>query len=388
MTTTNNTNNNNNNNEDIPANANTECVGPSSESAGKASACAGCPNQSACASGSLRSPEAIAAAELETAQLQSSLSAVSHTVLVLSGKGGVGKSTVAAQLAHTLAAQGYAVGLLDVDLCGPSAPRMMLGSTQQQVQQTIHKNGSGLWMPVYAHNSTNNNNIAVVSISFLLQDRDQAVIWRGPRKNALIQQFLAQVDWTGETDGLDYLIVDTPPGTSDEHISTVQYLQKAGDTALSGAIVVTTPEEASLSDVRKELSFCQKTGVRVLGVVENMGTLETKLDQLRFVSKENGKDDTERVLQLLREKCPEVLDDYTVTSDLFTVNPGGTEQMANAYQCEFWGSLPLDPLLLKACEEGQCFVEQAASDPNNKAAVTLKDFCKRLTTVCPVDMSE
>lgn len=375
-----------------PANANSECVGPSSESAGKASACAGCPNQSACASGALRSPEAIAKAEAEVQQLQSSLSSVSHTILVLSGKGGVGKSTVAAQLAHTLAAQGYAVGLLDVDLCGPSAPRMVLG--ESAASQTIHRSGSGLWIPVY---SATNHNLAVVSISFLLQDRNQAVIWRGPRKNALILQFLSEVDWTGETEGLDYLIVDTPPGTSDEHISTVQYLQKAGHT--SGAVVVTTPEEASLADVRKELSFCQKTKVPVLGVIENMGTFETRLDQLKFTSKtdnsnsDNNNSDadcTEQVLQMIREKCPELLTDYTVTSDLFTVHPGMTAQMAAAYQCDFWGSLPLDPALLKACEEGQSFVEQQQQSGNygtNKAAQALTNFCQRLTKVCPVDMA-
>jgi len=368
-----------------PANANSECVGPSSESAGKASACAGCPNQSACSSGALRSPEAIAKAETEVQQLQASLSSVSHTILVLSGKGGVGKSTVAAQLAHTLASQGYAVGLLDVDLCGPSAPRMILG--ESAASQTIHKSGSGLWIPVY---SATNHNLAVVSISFLLQDRNQAVIWRGPRKNALILQFLSEVDWMGDTQGLDYLIVDTPPGTSDEHISTVQYLQKAGHT--SGAVVVTTPEEASLADVRKELSFCQKTKVPVLGIIENMGTFETRLDQLKFVSKNdnNDTDCTEQVMQMIREKCPELLTDYTVTSDLFTVNPGMTAQMAAAYQCDFWGSLPLDPALLKACEEGQCFVEQQQQSGNfksNKAAQAITNFCQRLTKACPVDMA-
>merc|ERR1719354_281065 len=130
----------------------------------------------------------------------------------------------------------------------------------------VTKSASGAWTPVY---STTHPNLACMSISFLLQEHDQAVVWRGPRKNGLIQQFLTQVDWTGETDGLDYLIVDTPPGTSDEHISTVQYLEKAG--AVSGAVLVTTPEEIAMADVRKELNFCQKTKVKVLGLIENMG---------------------------------------------------------------------------------------------------------------------
>lgn len=361
-----------------PTDANSDCVGPSSAQAGKVAACAGCPNQGACASGSLNSPAALAKAAAETEQLKSSLSPVSHTILVLSGKGGVGKSTLASQLALTLSTQGYAVGLLDVDLCGPSAPRMVLGD--QAATLTIHKSASGLWTPVY----TSRSNLAVVSISFLLQDRDQAVIWRGPRKNALIQQFLTEVDWTGETNGLDYLIVDTPPGTSDEHISTVQYLQKAGQ--ISGAIVVTTPEEASLADVRKELSFCRKTNVPVLGVVENMGTLETVLDKLRFITKADGITDcTDMVLQTLREKCPELLSDYTVSSDLFTVVSGGAARMADTYGCPYWGSMPLDPDLLQACEAGVAFVEE---QPTAKAAQALIGFCQKITAACPVDMDD
>ena len=194
---------------DAPANANANCVGPQNDGAGKAAACDGCPNQGACSTGAFNSPEALAKEQAEVQALKSSLENVSHVVLVLSGKGGVGKSTCAAQLCHSLAADGYAVGLLDVDLCGPSAPRMVLGD--DYTAQTIRKAGSGDWTPVY-----NRDNVAVMSISFLLQDANQAVVWRGPRKNSLIQQFLTQVDWTGETNGLDYLIVDTPPGTSDE----------------------------------------------------------------------------------------------------------------------------------------------------------------------------
>jgi hypothetical protein len=215
---------------DAPKDANVGCVGPTAEEAGKSSACDGCPNQGACSSGSFNSPEAIAKAEQETNALQHSLSNVSHVILVLSGKGGVGKSTVAAQLTHTLASQGYAVGLLDVDLCGPSAPRMVLGDAYQTA--TVTKSASGAWIPVY---SNTHPNLACMSISFLLQDHDSAVVWRGtkgrrvlclelfvlskqqeekkiltlsvsrcigPRKNGLIQQFLTEVDWTGDTDGL------------------------------------------------------------------------------------------------------------------------------------------------------------------------------------------
>lgn len=352
----------------VPANANAGCVGPSSEQAGKSAACQGCPSQGACSTGQFS-----AAQEEETIKLQTALSNVSNVVLVISGKGGVGKSTVAAQLCHTLASQGYAVGLLDVDLCGPSAPRMVLGN--QCTAQEIRKSGSGAWIPVYAK-----PNLAVMSISFMLQDPNQAVVWRGPRKNALIQQFLTEVDWTGDTDGLDYLIVDTPPGTSDEHISTVQYLQRAN--AVSGAIVVTTPEEVSLADVRKELNFCTKTNVKVLGIVENMSSYQTRISNCKFVNAQ-GLDCTETVMEVLKETFPEA-DGLCLRSEVFSTSHGGAEKMANDYGAPFWGKMLLDPELLKACENGDAFCE------TNKDATTAKvllEFAKKLTEALPVDMA-
>lgn len=159
---------------DAPRDANVGCVGPTSESAGKSSSCDGCPNQSACSSGAFNSPEAKAKARQQTRALEQSLDNVSHVILVLSGKGGVGKSTLSSQLAHTLASQGYAVGLLDVDLCGPSAPRMVLGESYKTAQVT--KSASGAWLPVY---SSEHPNLACMSISFLLQQHDSAVVWRG-----------------------------------------------------------------------------------------------------------------------------------------------------------------------------------------------------------------
>ncbi|KAG6462941.1 hypothetical protein O3G_MSEX013549 [Manduca sexta] len=144
------------------------------------------------------------------------------------------------------------VGILDADICGPSQPRV-LGVRGEQV----HNSGSG-WSPVYV-----TDNLSLMSIGFLLGSPDDAVIWRGPKKNGMIKQFLSEVDW-GQ---LDYLLVDTPPGTSDEHLSAVQYLLGAG---LSGAVVVTTPQEVALLDVRKEIHFCNKLHLTVLGVVENM----------------------------------------------------------------------------------------------------------------------
>mmetsp|Transcript_24644 Transcript_24644/g.21872 ORF Transcript_24644/g.21872 Transcript_24644/m.21872 type:complete len:263 (+) Transcript_24644:29-817(+) len=231
----------------VPEDANEHCPGVSSNNAGKDSACAGCPNQNVCASGEATKEDPA------VAEIAEKLSSIKHIIIVLSGKGGVGKSTVSSQLAHTLAIdENLNVGLLDIDICGPSAPRMM-GLEGQE----IHQSNEG-WSPVYVE-----DNLAVMSVGFLLPSKNDAVIWRGPRKNGLIKQFLTDVVW----DSLDYLIIDTPPGTSDEHISIIKYLKGA---KIDGAVVVTTPQEVALLDVRKELNFCFKTETNVLGVVENM----------------------------------------------------------------------------------------------------------------------
>jgi Mrp family chromosome partitioning ATPase len=141
---------------------------------------------------------------------------------------------------------------MDIDICGPSIP-LLTGLENS----TIHTSAQG-WSPVYAL-----PNLSVMSIGFLLPSKSDAVIWRGPKKNGLIKQFLKDVDW-GE---LDYLVVDTPPGTSDEHLSIVQYMKETG---IDGAVIVTTPQEVALQDVRKEIDFCRKVGIPILGVVENM----------------------------------------------------------------------------------------------------------------------
>lgn len=188
------------------------------------------------------------------------------------------------------------VGLLDVDICGPSVPRM-LGLENQEV----HQSNEG-WSPVYVE-----DNLGVMSIGFMLPNKDDPVIWRGPRKNGLIKQFLTDVIW----DDLDYLIVDTPPGTSDEHISIIQYLKKAN---LHGAIIVTTPQEVSLMDVRKEINFCKKTKTRVLGVIENMSG---------FI-------------------CP----GCKCESQIFPPTTGGATKMCEDMEVPLMSQMPLEPLLL------------------------------------------
>ncbi|KAL4801614.1 P-loop containing nucleoside triphosphate hydrolase protein [Aspergillus unguis] len=222
-------------------------------------------------------------------------------VVVLSGKGGVGKSSVTLQLALALSLQGKSVGILDIDLTGPSIPRLV-GLEGAKITQS--PNG---WIPVPVHDSqsassTSNDatnpsatdgaqnetrtgngrgSLRCMSLGFLLRDRGDAVIWRGPKKTAMIRQFLSDVYW-GET---DYLLVDTPPGTSDEHIALAEELLKISTTdpsqssssgiedglpRLTGAVLVTTPQAIATSDVRKEVNFCVKTNIPTLGVVENM----------------------------------------------------------------------------------------------------------------------
>ncbi|XP_038064234.1 cytosolic Fe-S cluster assembly factor NUBP2-like [Patiria miniata] len=253
------------------------------------------------------------------------LESVKHTILVLSGKGGVGKSTVTTQLALTLRQNGLKVGVLDIDLCGPSIPRML------NVQgNDVHQCAQG-WVPVYADNE---QRLAVMSIGFLLGSSDDAVVWRGPKKNAMIKQFLSDVFWSD----LDYLIIDTPPGTSDEHITVVESLHQYKP---DGAVLVTTPQAVAVGDVRRELTFCRKTGVPVLGIIENMSG---------YV-------------------CPHC----TECSNVFS--KGGGESLAKEFSIPFLGCIPLDPQLAKCLEEGKSFVD---SFPSSPSAGAIQDIVKTL----------
>ncbi|RIA88039.1 P-loop containing nucleoside triphosphate hydrolase protein [Glomus cerebriforme] len=227
--------------------------------------------------------------------LATHLAGIKHIIIVLSGKGGVGKSSITTQLALCLVQGGNKVGILDIDLTGPSIPHM-LGLDGKQV----HQASSG-WVPVFADE---NQNLCCMSIGFLLQSKNDSVVWRGPKKNAMIKQFLTDVCW-GE---LDYLIIDTPPGTSDEHISIAEYLK---DINPDGAVIVTTPQSVALADVRKELNFCKKVKLPILGVIENMSG---------YV-------------------CPHCEE----CTNLFST--GGGEAMAQEFGVEFLGRVPIDPSL-------------------------------------------
>lgn len=291
----------------VPEDANDHCPGVESTDAGKADACEGCPNQSTCAEGP-KGPDP------DLPFIRERMSSVRRKILVLSGKGGVGKSTFSAGLSWALAAdEELQTGVMDVDVCGPSIPLLM-----GLEGATIHTSASG-WSPAYAR-----ENLAVMSIGFMLPSKSDAVIWRGPRKNGLIKQFLKDVEW-GD---LDYLVVDTPPGTSDEHLSIVQFLQEAG---IDGAVLVTTPQEVALQDVRKEADFCRKVGLRVLGVVENMSG---------FV-------------------CPSCKE----TSDIFAPTTGGAERMAQELGLELLGKVPLDPRIGASCDRGESFLDEYPDSP-------------------------
>jgi len=258
----------------------------------------------------------------------SGLGRVKKVWLILSGKGGVGKSTMSAQLAVTLAATGSKVALLDVDLCGPSIPRV-LGLEGKEVMQSTEG-----WMPVLAGEES--NPVAVMSIAFLLKSTEEAVVWRGPKKNAMIKQFLEDTVW-GER---DYLLIDTPPGTSDEQISTIEHL-KASGCVIEGAVMVTTPQDVSVVDVRKEISFCQKMQVPVLGLVENMAG---------FV-------------------CP-CCDECT---DIFS--RGGGEALATAKAIPFLGRVPLDPRVAACMDAG---TPLSKAHPESPAALALLQVLAKL----------
>lgn len=250
-------------------------------------------------------------ANTEQQDINKRMERIRHKLLVFSGKGGVGKSTVAANLALSLAGQGYKVGLLDVDVHGPSIPQL-LGVTASP-EQLAHPDGDGTQlMPVSA-----GPNLSVMSVGFLLESRDTAVIWRGPMKYKVIKQFLKDVDW-GD---LDYLVVDAPPGTGDEPLSVAQLLEGS-----KGAVIVTTPQELAVSDVRKCITFCRQLNLPIVGVIENMSG---------FV-------------------CPSCGDRIEIFKS------GGGEKMASEMGIDFLGKIPLDPRLVEAGDSGVSYMEKFA----------------------------
>jgi Mrp family chromosome partitioning ATPase len=266
--------------------------------------------------------ERMEAEQLLTQQLEENLGKIRYTIVIISGKGGVGKSTVATNLALALASDdGHQVGLLDADIDGPNIPKM-LGVEDYKVTGFNNR-----FIPANVK-----PNLGVISMAFFLPDKDSPVIWRGPLKSGAIKQFLGQVDWGS----LDYLVVDLPPGTGDAPLSVAQLIKD-----VSGAIVVTTPQDVALLDSRKAVTFASKLNIPVIGVLENMSG---------FV-------------------CPRCGEEV----NLFKM--GGGEKAAIDMGVPFLGRIPMDPRIVESGDSGIPFVESFPDSPATESFLKIVEEC-------------
>jgi Mrp family chromosome partitioning ATPase len=242
--------------------------------------------------------------------------------MVMSGKGGVGKSTISTNLAVVLSLEGFNVGLLDADIHGPNIPKM-LGI------EFSHVEGSCQGMiPVEVF-----PNLKVISMAFFIRDRDNPVVWRGPLKHSAISQFLGEVEWGN----LDFLIVDLPPGTGDEPLSVAHLIKN-----VDGAVIVTTPQDVALLDSRKAVTFSRMISIPVIGIVENMSGLI----------------------------CPHCQKEIP----LFKI--GGGEKAARDLKIPFLGRIPIDPEMVIDCDRGMPFVMSHPKSEAAKAFKQIADLCK------------
>ena len=248
--------------------------------------------------------------------IQCRLFRIKHKLIVMSGKGGVGKSSVAVYLSLALAQKGFQVGLMDIDLHGPSIPKMLglhgalnLTADQQIVPHQYRPN------------------LKVVSIESMLEDTDSAMIWRGPLKHGVIKQFLSECDW-GD---LDFLIVDCPPGTGDEPLSIARLIPEAR------AIIVTTPQEVALADVRKSINFCRKVDLQFVGLVENMSGLY----------------------------CPHCKEFIPI------FQTGGGVKTSELMKVPYLGALPFDPAVVVGGDRGRPVLEDETESSFKKAVQEL-----------------
>ncbi len=253
-------------------------------------------------------------------RLKSRLSHIRHRIMVMSGKGGVGKSTVATNLAVTLSLDGFDVGLLDADIHGPNIPKM-LGVESEQVI------GSGTGMlPVEVL-----PNLKVISMAFFIGDRDNPVVWRGPLKHNAISQFLSEAEWGN----LDFLVVDLPPGTGDEPLSVAHLIKN-----VDGSLIVTTPQDVALLDSRKAVTFSRMLSIPVIGIVENMSGLI----------------------------CPHC------HKEISLFKTGGGEKAARELKVPFTGRIPIDPEVVTDCDRGMPFV---MAHPDSAATQAFKEIANR-----------
>lgn len=250
--------------------------------------------------------------------VKNSLQKIKNTFIVMSGKGGVGKTSVSVNLSLALANKGFRVGLMDVDIHGPDIPRML------GLKGMIRATEEGKIEPMFY-----SDNLKAISIEAMMPDKDEAIIWRGPFKHTAIRQFLSDVDW-GE---LDFLIIDSPPGTGDEPLTVTQLIKEAK------AIIVTTPQEISLADVRKSISFCRHVNLEIFGIIENMSG---------FVC----------------PHCGEAIDIF---------GKGGGEKTASVSELPFLGRIPLDPNMVKMSDQGVSYQATYPDSPVTKAFEAIAD---------------
>jgi Mrp family chromosome partitioning ATPase len=251
---------------------------------------------------------------------EENLKRIKNKIIVISGKGGVGKSTVSVNIAYAMALEGLSVGIMDVDLHGPSIAKM---TGVENRRLTGEQNSRP--KPIKAI-----NNLYVLSIASMLESPDDPVIWRGPAKMGVIKQFLEEIDWPE----LDYLIIDCPPGTGDEPLSTVQLI---GD--VTGAIIVSTPQDVAFLDARKTISFAKKLNVPILGIVENMAG---------FTCPHCGK-----------------------KVDIF--KSGGAEKASKDFNLEILGKIPLDVNIVHSGDDGKPYVYHFAKTEGGKIFADIKD---------------
>ncbi|MFZ3047361.1 MAG: Mrp/NBP35 family ATP-binding protein [Desulfatirhabdiaceae bacterium] len=244
----------------------------------------------------------------QDSQVKHSLDQIKNKIMVMSGKGGVGKTSTSVNLSIALANMGFKVGIMDVDLHGPDVPRMlglsgMMDVTEDRKLKPIKYS----------------DNLSAVSIESLMAGKDDAIIWRGPVKHTAIRQFIGDVAW-GE---LDFLIIDSPPGTGDEPLSIAQTISDAK------AIIVTTPQEVSLADVRKSINFCKTVNMKIFGLIENMSGFSCP-------------------------HCGEMIDIF---------GSGGGEKTAAAFGIPFLGRIPFDPKVVTCGDEGISFIKAYKDSP-------------------------
>jgi len=250
----------------------------------------------------------------DQAEMKLVMDQIKHKLVVMSGKGGVGKSTVAVNLAVSLAKSGKKVGLLDVDIHGPSVPKMLALEDARPISNKDKK-----LIPIRY-----SENLSVMSIGFLMEKTNEAVIWRGPLKNGVIKQFLKDVVW-GE---LDYLIIDSPPGTGDEALSVAQLIENPKQ-----AVLVTTPQDVALLDVSKSITFCNKLNLSILGIIENMSGFY----------------------------CPHC----NKKIDVF--KQGGGKSLSKEFNIEFLGDIPLQIEVVERGDSGKPFTEDSLEHNATKA---------------------